>query len=72
MMFTPTNLLGKRNAQIVTDAGDAVKVNNNPSGWYATTWRDDKPTWDGEMIIEGLSISDMCCWLNTRTHEAKE
>ena len=70
-MFTPMNLLDKRNTKITTDEGDEIKVNNNPGGWYASTWRDDKPTWDGSIIIDGLSLSDMCCWLNVRTYKEK-
>ena len=64
MMFNQLNLLNKRNVKITTNDGVAIKVNNKPSGWYATTWRDDKPAWDGDMIIDDLSIYDMCSWLN--------
>lgn len=66
MMFNQLNLIDRRNAKITTNDGVAIKINNNPSGWYASTWRDDKPAWDGEIIISGLSIYDMCSWLNVQ------
>ena len=65
-MYHQLNILDKRNTEIILRDGTKVKANNRPEGWYISTWRDGKPTWDGEILIDGLSIGDVCCWLNER------